>query len=889
MTSLTQRGARASAPARLPALPASTASDPQRRAFEEAVREWLEVRMGGRGDFFERAVTFRDLVPQVEELTNRLESLETARSTDNSATVASLQAQVNSLQIAVRNLASALQAEADNARFNLLATEKKLANSQEGGLDASLVTLTASAQVFIKAANGGTVSPATITLTATIQNVENPVYEWLVDGVVVPGASGSTLSVAPFATGTAKTYRCNVTGDGNVDVFDVLSVFSLQEGSEALAAGLENENRTIQCSYIGTPVTGSFPVTSTMVVARGAAFLAHPDVSFSVVESTGIESAGTTTGPSANVSINSQTGAISIGKITSNYASATFRASVGTATVNKRLTMNKSLNGGDGSSAQTLMLTSTGFAFIYPDAQSVDATAPDRIEFTAALQNISGTVTFSASGRNAAGTEITTPTLTDVTSTSCALTKANFASSTNVRYVRVTASIAGTNGTLTDYITIYRGDNGVDSLQVVLSNEAHVLAANSAGTVTNYNGSGTTVRVFQGLDELIYDGVGTTAGRWAVSALGSGISPSSPTATVQPSGVTCATYPPHANMSTPNATVTYTVTGRSRANTAFSLTKVQSFSRSDAGATGTRGSLIASAYGPPYNLNSPAVDPQWSNLIANRVIWKVLQNSPSAEPADSGSTAHLRIGDTVTQSNGTTWSQTRYWTGSVWAEPGTVLSGNLLVGGTISGQVNLNITGSAAFEGSNGISLADPDADGPTASPTTRTAALVANTSNAREVGVYGSSASNNGAGVAGVNTNSGGGVGVYGNGYVGVEGRGALYGVRGSGGGSSTVGVRGENGGSGTAIEAVYQTSWLGVGSGGYAIKATGPMTISGPITSTVPTPGSGAPTAPLVLPRLTSKPTPIVGGVALHASYGIIVSDGTNWYAPGTTIIVP
>ena len=73
---LTSRGARANTPARLPALPASTAVEPARRQWEEQVREWLEVRLGARGDRFERAVTFRDLDPVVADIGQRLLALE---------------------------------------------------------------------------------------------------------------------------------------------------------------------------------------------------------------------------------------------------------------------------------------------------------------------------------------------------------------------------------------------------------------------------------------------------------------------------------------------------------------------------------------------------------------------------------------------------------------------------------------------------------------------------------------------------------------------------------------------------------------------------------------------------------------------------------------------
>lgn len=76
--SLTERGPRANNPARLPALPASLATDPAARQWQEAVREWLEVRLGARGDFYERAVTHRELKALVDELQAKITALETA-------------------------------------------------------------------------------------------------------------------------------------------------------------------------------------------------------------------------------------------------------------------------------------------------------------------------------------------------------------------------------------------------------------------------------------------------------------------------------------------------------------------------------------------------------------------------------------------------------------------------------------------------------------------------------------------------------------------------------------------------------------------------------------------------------------------------------------------
>ena len=83
MSNLTQRGPNANASARLPALQAARAQDPNVQKSLEAIREWIEVRLGARGDRFERAVTFRDLVQELDALERRLAS---ASSSDSSST-----------------------------------------------------------------------------------------------------------------------------------------------------------------------------------------------------------------------------------------------------------------------------------------------------------------------------------------------------------------------------------------------------------------------------------------------------------------------------------------------------------------------------------------------------------------------------------------------------------------------------------------------------------------------------------------------------------------------------------------------------------------------------------------------------------------------------------
>jgi len=66
--------------------------------------------------------------------------------------------------------------------------------------------------------------------------------------------------------------------------------------------------------------------------------------------------------------------------------------------------------------------------------------------------------------------------------------------------------------------TFSKSRGAVSPITVVLSNSAHQLTADKDGAVTFYDGSGTTITVYQGADKLIYDATPTAAGQWEVSA-----------------------------------------------------------------------------------------------------------------------------------------------------------------------------------------------------------------------------------------------------------------------------------------------------------------------------------------------------------------------------------
>lgn len=305
-------------------------------------------------------------------------------------------------------------------------------------------------------------------------------------------------------------------------------------------------------------------------------------------------------------------------------------------------------------------------------SRSIVLTAPTNVF----KQNASGawdgsTITITA---NKLGGLTATPAWTVVSGTyggslpsGNALTVSRTSMSTDVVVFRATATQDGFN--YTDDFTVARLVDGSNAITALLSNEAHSVSADASGNVSSYTGSGTEIRVFEGGAALNYDGSGASNGTWTVTASGSSITPGS----ISDSG-SYATVGNHANFLTASdtATITYTISGKTSGGTSFSLTKTQSFSKAKTGSQGATGA--AGAAGVRGSQTFYATGSVWSDTTANNIVTTVTGSSTKV------------IGDTVVISNGSSFSQTRYWGGSAWVSPGVVIDGNLLVNGTISGS-----------------------------------------------------------------------------------------------------------------------------------------------------------------------------------------------------------
>ena len=222
--------------------------------------------------------------------------------------------------------------------------------------------------------------------------------------------------------------------------------------------------------------------------------------------------------------------------------------------------------------SSTLSLMASSFVF----AEAKDGTlSPNYIELQANKQNISATTNWTA-----------TPSVTfyDAASGGSTTTSGNIVYLRKADYgANTLVKVTATAGSYSDTVSIARIIEGSDALTVILDNEAHTLPTTTAGTVT-YTNSGTNIYIYEGATQILYDGVGTTAGTWTVVATGTSVTPGAIT-----DGGAFAIVAQSSAMSADLASVSFAITGKKINGASFSITKIQSLSKSKQGATGAGG------------------------------------------------------------------------------------------------------------------------------------------------------------------------------------------------------------------------------------------------------------------------------------------------------------
>lgn len=132
--------------------------------------------------------------------------------------------------------------------------------------------------------------------------------------------------------------------------------------------------------------------------------------------------------------------------------------------------------------------------------------------------------------------------------------------------------------------------DGINTINIVLSNQAIAIPTNSAGTVTTYANSSAEIYVYQGSSQLTYDGIGSANGTFTVTTAGVNITPGSLT----DSG-TYATLGTASAMTADTAKINITATGKTTNGASFTLYTTQYLSKNK-----------SSENTPVYKLIAPA-------------------------------------------------------------------------------------------------------------------------------------------------------------------------------------------------------------------------------------------------------------------------------------------
>ena len=458
------------------------------------------------------------------------------------------------------------------------------------GKTASTFGIDNAAAIFNKNSSGTIAPSAGITLTTSYQNVTGSLgYQWQKNGSNITGATSSSYTVptSDYSSVTTNTYKVTITGTIN-GVFglltDTITIPMLVDGGSGPVVLLSNENITFGAPnvlYSGIDFSNGTCDVTAYIGSTQLTYAASGANTFSLTYSSSSATVGAGSNPTSQIlRIPAPTGMSA--ESATNTITITLRDASGIALplVVKYLRYNLSRAGAVGMS---YWLSNT-----------------DYLKRSTSLVYSPAAITLN--GYSAAGS--TTPAAypcrfkiyedgsaaASYTSSVDEASKSYTPSTTAVSYIKVEMYLAGGTTTLVDYSTIPVVQDGSQAITLVEPNSAVLLPADSAGNVSSYSGSGTTIKVFEGSNQLTFTTGVVTKGYFGVSAAVS-------TGTVTVGGIsgaytTTCTVGNHSGLSTDLANITYTISIIKADGTSVVLTDIQTLTKSKAGAKGDLAAIV---------------------------------------------------------------------------------------------------------------------------------------------------------------------------------------------------------------------------------------------------------------------------------------------------------
>jgi len=597
------------------------------------------------------------------------------------------------------------------------------------GAAAKYVVLSNDAQLFARNDAGATYAPSSINLSISAYNFTPTTWLWEYWNGAIWLAAGSSTSALIVSSGGFtgyRTFRCTV----NSLYRDEITLGHITGGTNAVTIVLSNESHVLPSDGVTVDYTGSGTDVQVWIGNTQLTAVASPATAantFSIVPTATSITAGAVSRPTSLINRIAQSSAITA-NIASISIAITVRDANNIATVyTKTQSITKATSG---TSAAYVIVTNNSQIFSRTDSGA--AYVPASVNLNASAYGITVTAWAWQYWNGSVWTAIA-----GASGTVAPISQLNILSSAFTDSRRYRCLV---NSIYSDEVTLVHMTGGSSAVTIVLSNEAVSFPASSTGVVSagSYTGSGTDIRVWIGNTQL---NVGASNSQFSISAVGTSITVGSQSTV----SLNTARFAAASAMLDAQATayITFTITVKDANGVATVYTKIQSFSKANAGtngadgangangAAGARGSIEAVAYDQavyayPGRLLGKA---KWSaTRVTNTTSTAIAEGAGYALGADtlattalctklglSSSTNYLQFGDKVTFVNKPNLT-------------GTAQLANTLLG-TVVGTCKRGDTGAVWIVTTTNIYTNDPTTDTYTAgvmTGTTYTPSLVA-------------------------------------------------------------------------------------------------------------------------------------------------------------------
>ena len=458
------------------------------------------------------------------------------------------------------------------------------------------VSLTAGQHSFPYSEGGSVVGGNTTTLTATPTNqsstASNVFYDFKVDGTSIQNTNSLTATYTAEAAFGDMPQKVSVdlregNNSGAVLASDAFTMVGLKQGAGSLTMILTNPTHAIPVNFAGN---GTMDNSGTTVrVFEGATELAYTPGSTQNAgqwKISGTSDDNITVSSTATDNGNSVTFGEAINLGTDNTAEITFTASGkrldGTpfSNLSQIQTFAKAV---PGNASRGVSLTLPQYAFAYDSSGAESPTSTYTV--TAVATNTVGTPYYDFDVISSdVGNTVTN--ISNGTSSTMTYNPPNsFDDMPQTIRVRLREGSASGDVLSEDRVSVYGVQQGASAIVTVLTNESHGISVSQSNT-PDLTGSGTTIKVFEGVTQLDYQPTGTLLpGHWRISSTSdTNITIGSLTESGDNLVVGDHTNPTASQMS-----VTYNITGLRLDGTTFTDSKIQSLTKAVVGPSGSPG------------------------------------------------------------------------------------------------------------------------------------------------------------------------------------------------------------------------------------------------------------------------------------------------------------